>query len=124
MPPFIVLTAQEMTAMFDLSHLACRLYIILRASMDFQTSIVGVINKISLHSLMADTEVNIPRGHGCQIIKQTLKQIRIALDSLIRNSLIVKQGDAGMIFILPMAFEAEDKAKKIRINAIESKNIV
>ena len=106
MPPLIVFTSQELTAMFDLSHLACRLYIILRTSMDFQTSIVGMVKKISLNSLAENTEEAVSRGKGFQRNRPTVDQIRTAIDSLTRAGMIVKQGQTGLVFLLPMAYRA------------------
>ncbi|CAK0755089.1 hypothetical protein CCP4SC76_2580016 [Gammaproteobacteria bacterium] len=98
-----VITNPEMNALYGLSGLAWKVYLILRAAMDYATGIVGVVKKISLSSLAEQAETHVPRGRGAQAKRPSPMQVRTALDSLSRAGLIEKRVEVGLIFFLPLA---------------------
>ena len=97
----IYLTAPELDALHGLSHLAARLYPVLRRHMDFATGLVGKHRRISYQALREECETVTPRGAGWQREQPTIKEVRVALSGLFRHGLVEPAGD--FIFKLPLA---------------------
>ena len=99
----IWITAQEIEAMRGLSNLSVRLYIELRRRMDLATQVTGVVRRISRQSLKEECEQWIPRGGGYQRVQPTDKGLRVALQALERQGLIVPDARLPMVFRLVLS---------------------
>lgn len=98
-----VVTAEEMEALFGVGPLAFMVYMWLRSWMDFRTGVVGFTRALSREMLCTYCETHTPRGQGVQMSKPTLKQLRGALDALIRQGLLIRRDTELLVFRMPMA---------------------
>lgn len=104
-------TGVEDDALYGASPLAFRAYHLLRSVMDYQTGIVGRQRRISYQMLMEALETHTPRGQGVQITRPTLKEVRVALDSLLRTGLLAREPEP-FVFYLPLASTVEVRQKQ------------
>jgi hypothetical protein len=93
----IVVTAEELAALFGVGPIGMALYLVLRAQMDFGTGLVGSACPISLHGLAVCLERHVPRGLGVQRILPSEKDVRMGLDGLARNGLIERVGNSELL---------------------------
>lgn len=87
------ITRVETDALTGASLLAKNIYHFLRSRMDIRTGKTGEVYRISYQAIIENCETHITRGKGFQIVKPTLKEIRIAIESLERAGLITKNAD-------------------------------
>lgn len=100
----LYLTMEEFNGLQGCSNLAFRLYVVLRRWMDLRTATVGRHGKcISYQGLREECEAAIPRGAGHQLVKPTLKEVRLALDGLERCGMISRLGGELLAFLLKKA---------------------
>ena len=99
----IALNEIEIEALRGLSHLAVRLYLVLRWSMDAISRMAGLIRRLSLQALREETEVATPRNSGYQRDAPTEKEVRIALAALERGGLIQQIQKGQLVFSMPLA---------------------
>lgn len=76
----------EWSALSELSMLARNVYFVLRRYMDFKTGLTGKVYFVSLDTIIK--ELSIPAKRGSSGYIPSVKEIRVALDSLEKNSLI------------------------------------
>lgn len=107
----IYLSADEIEALRDASHLAFRVYCALRQRMDIATCTAGQVRHISHQLLREETEYHIRRGAGWQRVQASIKEIRVALDSLVRGGLLERLSADAPVFRMPLAEEAKRRAK-------------
>lgn len=87
------ITRVETDALTGASLLAKNIYHFLRSRMDIRTGKTGEVYRISYQAIIENCETHITRGKGFQIVKPTLKELRIAIESLERAGLITKNAD-------------------------------
>ena len=105
---------EEMQALQGLPWLARLVYSdALRPYMDYKTGIVGVRRGVSYQSIAEAMYVEpIPGRHSVDVGSPTHRAIRTAIDNLIKNGLLLRQGDESrLIFFLPKA-STDDSAQK------------
>lgn len=95
------ITRVETDALTGASLLAKNIYHFLRSRMDIRTGKTGEVYRISYQAIIENCETHITRGKGFQIVKPTLKEIRIAIESLERAGLITQFAD--LVFTLKHA---------------------
>lgn len=99
----VYISHAELTQLDGVSLLAFRLYIVLRTLIDLTTGLVGRVRRISYQALAEQCETATPRGKGFQLVKPTEKSLRVALHSLERLGLVVRQEGFELCYHLPMA---------------------
>lgn len=102
-------TEQEDDALYGVSPLAFRIYHLLRSVMDLRTGIVGKVRRISYKMLSESCETHTPRGQGVQITSPTVKEIRVAMDALLRAGMLIREPEP-FVFLLPLASTAKVQA--------------
>jgi len=115
----IYLTAGELDALHGCGPLGIAVYVHLRAWMDLRTAMVGASRPISRAMILAYVETHVPRGAGTETVKSTVKELRTALDRLMRAGLLVRRGnDDALVFRLPLAQTlSHDQNKQGRVRA-------
>ena len=108
----IFITRDELDATRGLSDLAVRLYMRLRALMDFSTGIVGKHRRISYQSLKEDCEVVTPQGQGFMRTQPTLRGMRTAFEGLERAGLVEPVGP--LVFHLARAQKLQARPNQTR----------
>jgi hypothetical protein len=89
-----VITQAEFDGLYGAGPLGMAIYLVLRAAMDFNTGQVGMSTKISLHGLASGCERHVSRGKGFQIVRPSEKDVRMGLQSLVAQGLILRIGNA------------------------------
>lgn len=76
--------------------------------MDFSSGVVGASHTISIRMLEECTERHITRGAGVQVERPTRKEVRVALDELLRRELLLRRGSGDLlVFFMPLAAKGE-----------------
>lgn len=98
-----LVSPEEMDALHGAGPLACWVYVCLRSWMDFETGLVGLTRALSREMLCTYAETHTPRGSGTQVSRPSLKEIRGAIEALVRHHLLVRKGGDLLVFSMPMA---------------------
>lgn len=107
-------SAEEFAALAEHSPgpLATSLYFWMRSWMDLATGLVGTNTKISLGKLAAYGERAVPRGSGFELVAPSEKEVRLALEGLVRAGLLVREDTKRLIFLLPLAVLGNARSKR------------
>ena len=112
--PDIVLTADELEALSRCSGVAVKAYLRLRARMDFRTGIVGHRSGMSYQALREWTEETVEKGAGVVVMQPTLRNIRTAVDQLLRRGLLSRMRTERLVFRCLMARTGEVRPNRTR----------
>lgn len=94
----ILISSDEFERLHGCGPLATNVYLWLRSWMDFGTGEVGKApHPISLGKIRAHCERHIPRGSGVQVEQPTEKEVRVALDALVRAGLVERLTQARQL---------------------------
>lgn len=107
-------SAEEFSALAEHSPgpLPTTLYFWMRSWMDLATGLVGTNTKISLGKLAAYGERAVPRGSGFELVAPSEKEVRLALDGLVRAGLLVREDTKRLIFSMPLAVLGNVRSKR------------
>lgn len=101
MPSFLICDA-EWDALVDEPHQLLKVYCAIRMHMDYRTGISGEVRRLSEQMLVE--VLSIPASPGRPAHKATRKEIRYAIDALVRRQLLEPMGSIGpFVFHLPKA---------------------
>jgi hypothetical protein len=110
--PALVFSHAEVEALHDVGPLGLSVYFWLRGCMDYRTGVVGQSSRISRQMLIDYCERAVPRGAGFQLEKPSLKDLRMAIDALVRHGLLVRKGGDLLVFLMPLAVTASARSKQ------------
>lgn len=107
-------SAEEFAALAEHSPgpLATSLYFWMRSWVDLATGLVGTNTKISLGKLAAYGERAVPRGSGFELVAPSEKEVRLALEGLVRAGLLVRKDTKRLVFLLPLAVLGNVRSKR------------
>lgn len=101
MPSFLICDA-EWDALVDEPHQLLKVYCAIRMHMDYRTGFSGEVRRLSEQMLIE--VLSIPASPGRPAHKATRKEIRYAIDALVRRGLLEPMGSIGpFVFHLPKA---------------------
>lgn len=99
----IYVTQVEIEALHGTGPLATCAYLWLRSWMDLRTGVVGESRPISLGMLRAYCETHVAKGQGVQIVQSSERNIRTALEGLVRVGLIHRLAGDCLVYRLAKA---------------------
>lgn len=103
-----VLSSDELNQLHGAGPVAFVVYVWLRSWMDFATGVVGASHTISIRMLEECCERHITRGAGVQVERPSRKEVRVALDELLRRGLLQRRGNGDLlVFFMPCAAKGE-----------------
>lgn len=94
----IYLTMAELEVLSRCSGVAVKAYLRLRARMDLCTGMVGVRSGLSYQALREWTEESIEKGAGEAVVQPTMRNVRTAVDQLIRRGLLRRANTESLVF--------------------------
>lgn len=108
-----VMTSDELNGLHGVGPVGFLVYVWLRSWMDFSTGIVGASHTVSIRMLEECCERHITRGAGVQVDRPTRKEVRVALEELLRRELLVRRGSGDLlVFFMPLAAKGELRANQ------------
>lgn len=120
----IFLSSAEIEAMHGLGPLSLAAYLNLRAWMDLRSGVVGVSRPVTLAMLAAYTETHVTRGRGFEVVQPSQKEVRCALDRLVRAGLLVRLAGDRLAFSMPMAVKGSARAENAGRNEGAARGVV
>lgn len=108
----VLICQQELECLNGTGPLATSVYLWLRSWADWQTGVVGISRRISLQMIATYCEQHIPKGAGTQILRPTEKDVRMAVQALVRAELVSRKRTEKLVFLLPKAPTAQDRPKQ------------
>lgn len=112
--PDILLTEDELDVLSRCSGTAVKAYLRLRSRMDFASGVVGVKSGISYQALREWTEEAVEKGAGETVLQPSLKNIRTAVDQLVRRGLLRRAKTEKLVFQCLLARTGEVRPKQTR----------
>ena len=112
--PDIVLTEAELDVLSRCSGVAVKAYLRLRGRMDFESGVVGRKAGISYQALREWTEEAVEKGAGEMIVQPTLKNIRTAVEQLVRRGLLHRSRTENLVFQCVLARTGNVRPKRTR----------
>ncbi len=115
MTQLMVMSSDELEALYELHHVDYVLYLWLRLYMDYATGVVGLSRGISRQMLLERCYVPAEQGRGAQSV--SVSALRMALGRLERRGLLARIGGGEkLVFRMPIAQSALLRSKKQRPN--------
>lgn len=103
-----VLSSDELNQLHGAGPVAFVVYVWLRSWMDFASGVVGASHTISIRMLEEACERHITRGAGVQVERPSRKEVRVALDELLRRGVLLRRGGGDLlVFFMPFAAKGE-----------------
>lgn len=102
----VFICAAELEALHGLGALSVSAYLHLRSWMDLRSGVVGLSRPITLAMVAAYTESHVTRGRGFEVVQPSQKEVRCALDRLVRADLLVRLAGDRLAFSMPLAVKA------------------
>lgn len=102
----VFICAAELEALHGLGALSVSAYLHLRLWMDLRSGVVGLSRPITLAMVAAHTESHVTRGRGFEVVQPSQKEVRCALDRLVRAGLLARLAGDRLAFSMPLAATA------------------
>ena len=110
----IYLTVEELEALSRCSGVAVKAYLRIRARMDLDTGLVGVKSGLSYQALREWTEEAVEKGAGEAVVQPTMRNIRTAVEQLVRRGLLHRAKTERLVFKCLLAVAGEVRPKRTR----------
>ena len=108
----VLICQEELERLNGAGPLATSVYLWLRSWADWQTGVVGISRRISLQMIAAYCEQHVPKGAGIQILRPSEKDVRMAVQALVRAELVSRKRTEKLVFLLPKAPTAQVRSKQ------------
>ena len=110
----IYLTNDELQVLSRCSGVAVKCYLRMRARMDLLTCVVGLRTGISYQALREWSAEAVEKGAGEREDMPSMRNVRTAVEQLIRRGLLVRTLPKGLVFRCVLARTPEIRSKRTR----------